>query len=84
MRRLCVAVLVPLVVGCSIVDPEDREELRRQIAMLPHDNLTQMKRWTMHELAKEWLETRDENDQVGKVISAITRGAMERMVRSSE
>lgn len=76
MRRLGVAVLVSLVVGCSILDPEDRAELRRQIAMLPHDKLIAMKRWTMHELAKEWLETRDENDQVGKVVCRDNEGGL--------
>ncbi|WP_437953022.1 hypothetical protein WME98_21630 [Sorangium sp. So ce296] len=74
MRRLHVAVLVPLVAGCSILDPEDRAELRRQIAAMPHDELMEMKRWTMHELAKEWLETRDENDQVGKVVCRDNEG----------
>jgi hypothetical protein len=68
MRRLRIAVLVPLVVGCSIMDPEDRAELRHQIAAMPRDKLTQMERWYMNLRAKKWLTGKDPNDQVGKVL----------------
>ncbi|WP_437724332.1 hypothetical protein [Sorangium sp. So ce861] len=76
MRSLRVAVLVPLVVGCSIVDPGDRAELRHQIATMPRDKMTDMERWFMHERAKEWLEAKDKNDQVGKVVCRDNEGGL--------
>ncbi|WP_061608845.1 hypothetical protein [Sorangium cellulosum] len=67
MKPLCLAVLAPLALGCSIVDPEDREELRRQIATMPTPETKLYKRWYMNWRAKDWLTGRNQNDQVGKI-----------------
>ncbi|KYF52783.1 hypothetical protein BE04_44770 [Sorangium cellulosum] len=76
MRRLCVAALVPLVVGCSIVDPEDREELRRQIASMPSSEANEYKRWYMKWRAQRWLAGKDPNDEVGKVQCRDNEGGL--------
>lgn len=70
MRRLLVALLVPLAVGCSIMDPGDRAELRHQIASMPPGNQRIMRAWYMNEMARKWLEEKSKkkpNDQMAKI-----------------
>lgn len=67
MKLLRLAMLVPLALGCSVTPPGDREELRREIATMPRERMTQLERSFMHDRAKAWLRDKDENDQVSKV-----------------
>lgn len=68
MRSLRLALLVPLAVGCSILDPGDRDELRNQIAMMSPSDKKIYKRWLMNFKAQQWLEPKkEENDQIAKV-----------------
>jgi hypothetical protein len=75
MRHLLAALLVLLGFGCSILDPGDRDELRRQIAMLPPSTLSTWEEWNMNANAVRWLKTyKDDNDQVGKLQCRVQAG----------
>jgi hypothetical protein len=70
MRHLLAAALVPLAFGCSILDPGDRDELRRQIAMMPRMKLTLAESWYMRDRALKWVIEKFNkvpNDQMGKI-----------------
>ncbi|WP_437809595.1 hypothetical protein [Sorangium sp. So ce1078] len=67
MNRRCGVLLVVLACGCSIVDPSDRDELRNRIAAMPPDRIEYLTKLSMDSAATKWLQTRDKNDQVGKL-----------------
>ncbi|WP_437951321.1 hypothetical protein WME98_11085 [Sorangium sp. So ce296] len=67
MNHRCGVLLVMLACGCSIVDPSDRDELRNRIASLPPDRIDFLTKLSMDSAATKWLQTRDKNDQVGKL-----------------
>ncbi|WP_437997438.1 hypothetical protein WMF26_42750 [Sorangium sp. So ce185] len=75
LETLAVAAVVVLALSCSIVDPGDREELRRRIAMLPPDTLSTWAKWNMNANAVKWLRMyKDPNDQVGKLQCRLKAG----------
>ncbi|WP_437484463.1 hypothetical protein WME75_44860 [Sorangium sp. So ce1014] len=76
MKPLRLAVLVPLVVGCSILDPGDRDELRHQIASMPSPEAEAYKKWYMNWRAQRWLAGKDPNDEVGKVVCRDNEGGL--------
>ncbi|WP_437675423.1 hypothetical protein [Sorangium sp. So ce131] len=67
MRHLLAGLLVLLPFGCSIVDPDDRAELRSRIAAMPPGNISLLKQVVMNVRAWDWLEYKDKNDQMGKL-----------------
>jgi hypothetical protein len=75
MRHLLAALLVLLAFGCSILDPGDRDELRRRIAALPPDTLSFLQKKDMNFNAVRWLMTyKDPNDQAGKLQCRVQAG----------
>lgn len=56
-----------VVAGCSIMDPEDRQELRDRLGALPADAILAMKRTVMNTNALNWLRGRPDHDQMGKL-----------------
>ncbi|WP_437899325.1 hypothetical protein [Sorangium sp. So ce124] len=67
MRYLLGLLLALLTCSCSILDPDDRDELRRRIAALPPAEMSLMKRTIMNVKAINWLNGKYEGDQVGKL-----------------
>jgi hypothetical protein len=75
LKAVAVAAVAAVVLGCSILDPGDRDELRRQIAMLPPDTLSFWEKARMNANALDWLvRYKDKNDQVGKLQCRVQAG----------
>jgi hypothetical protein len=74
MRRLLAALPLLLAFGCSIVDPSDRDELRKRIASMPPAWASTLDKMTMNAKALDWLRSRDEYDQVGKLQCRLKAG----------
>ncbi|WP_437981425.1 hypothetical protein [Sorangium sp. So ce117] len=75
LKTMAAAAATLIALGCSIVDPSDREELRQQIAMLPPETLSSWDKWNMNVNAVKWLKLyKDPNDQVGKLQCRLKAG----------
>jgi len=75
LKAVAVAAVAVIALGCSIVDPSDREELRQKIAMLPPETLSSWDKWNMNVNAVKWLKLyKDPNDQVGKLQCRLKAG----------
>jgi hypothetical protein len=53
--------------GCSILDPGDREELRNYIASMPPDRRSTLRSAVMNSRTVSWLQSKPTYDQVGKL-----------------
>lgn len=62
--------------GCSIMDPGDRAELRKQIAMLPPDETLFLKKVRMNANALNWLRGKEDNEQMGKLQCRLQAGGV--------
>jgi hypothetical protein len=60
--------------GCSILDPDDRQELRDRIAAMPLDAVLLMKKMVMNVKAMNWLRYRPKGDQMGKLQCRMQAG----------
>jgi hypothetical protein len=60
--------------ACTVVDPDDRAGLRERLAALPPPQADTMTLMTMNAKTIQYLNTRDENDQVGKYECRVQNG----------
>ncbi|WP_438029056.1 hypothetical protein [Sorangium sp. So ce233] len=67
MRMMVAMMAAVLSVGCSIVDPGDREDLFDQLSSLPPDSRNIMQLWACNRNAAEWFRKRDPNDTVARL-----------------
>ncbi|XXX73858.1 hypothetical protein WMF30_40050 [Sorangium sp. So ce134] len=69
MKRLMILMMVVVTSfasACSVLDPDDRAELRDLVASLPGPQADAWRLMTMNAKAIQYLNGRDENEQVGK------------------
>ncbi|WP_437587510.1 hypothetical protein [Sorangium sp. So ce1000] len=69
LKAMAAAAVTVIALGCSIMDPDDRDELRRRIATLPPETLSRLQKTKLNTNALRWLPIyrKDRNDQVGKL-----------------
>ncbi|WP_437764701.1 hypothetical protein WMF27_33930 [Sorangium sp. So ce281] len=76
LKAMAAAAVTVIALGCSIMDPDDRDELRRRIAALPSETLSHLQKTKLNTNALRWLLTykKDHNDQVGKLQCRLKAG----------
>lgn len=67
MRRLLAVTLMLFAVGCSIMDPGDREELRKRIQLMPENQMSMFTREAMKVAAHRFLEGKRDTERIGKL-----------------
>ena len=68
------ALLCTQITACSVLDPDDRQQLRDRIGAMPPSSDSQFRRLVMNAKAIQWLRMKPENDQVGRMQCRIGAG----------